>query len=96
MPLSVTQDVACWPDRPLLIQTGVGSSRVQANTCTACLFNTELFSGRMLLFVAGLPTSPNGLFQEQKRRTHLVIQVRSTKVVVPGLKPLPKAAAVLC
>ena len=75
MPFSLAEDVEQWPDRPVLVKSRDGSARVQANSGTACLFETELFTGRMLIFVAGLPTAPAGLFLGQKRRTHLIIQV---------------------
>ena len=75
MPFSLVEGIERWPDRPVLVKSGDGSARVQANSGTACLFETELFTGRMLIFIAGLPTAPAGLFEGQKRRTHLIIQV---------------------
>ena len=75
MPFNLAEDIERWPDRPVLVKSGDGSARVQANSGTACLFESELFTGRLLIFIAGLPTTPPGFFEGQKRRTHLIIQV---------------------
>ncbi len=53
------------------------SACIPINGSVPHTIETEAFKGRMLLWVAGLPSSPPGLFAGQKRRSHLVIQVLS-------------------
>jgi hypothetical protein len=69
------QQPAEWPDRPLLVRDAHSvCARVQANSGVPARFETDLFAGALLVYVDGLPSSPDW-FKDKRRRTHLVIQV---------------------
>lgn len=75
------------PDRPLLVrwrprldaQAGPRDHvprQLRCNVAAPFRFESELFEGRAVFWVKGLPSSPPDLFQGYKRTSCLVIQVR--------------------
>ena len=67
---------------PLVVRPANDScASIPINTGTPFPFETDAFKGQIWLWVAGLPSSPPGLFSGLKRRTHLVVQVL---ILVPG------------
>lgn len=49
------------------------------NTGEPFNFESSLFEGRALLYVAGLESTPKDLFQGKKRKTHLIVQGKFKK-----------------
>lgn len=45
------------------------------NTSTPISINSAVFKGHAVLWAAGLASTPAGMFQGQKRKTSLVVQV---------------------
>ena len=83
------------PDRPVLIhQADCATASVRANTSVPVPFQFELFSGQVLIYIAGLPSTPASLFKHQRRRTHLVIQVSHKVKVQQRLRHLCHTPAV--
>jgi len=85
--LPTMQEIKDSPDCPLLLrlkpdlpyQRTTDSSNprsIPINRSGSFAFETELFEGRAMLWVAGLPSSPAGLFKGRQRKTSLVVQGR--------------------
>ena len=51
------------------------SQPIHINSGAPHAFETDAFTGRVALWIAGLPDSPADLFSGKKRRSYLVIQV---------------------
>ena len=89
------EDYVASPDRPVLIhQADCATASVRANTGVPVPFQSELFSGQVLIYIAGLPSTPASLFKHQRRRTHLVIQVSHKVKVRQRLRHLCHTPAV--
>lgn len=66
-----------WPDRPLLLQSALSSSRGQVhrlNSAIPIYFDSDLFEGHAVLWAASLPSTPQHMFQGHKRKTSFVVQ----------------------
>ena len=57
---------------------GDACQAIPINSEEGCNFESELFLGRMVFFATGLPSSPADLFLGKKRKSWLMVQVRST------------------
>ena len=67
-----------WPDRPILMQAALSSQPAsihRINTSVPIHFESDLFEGHAVLWAADLPSTPDHMFQGQKRKTSLVVQV---------------------
>ncbi|KAK9804498.1 hypothetical protein WJX73_010880 [Symbiochloris irregularis] len=68
-----------WPDKPMIIKSAMPATHLmteRVNTGPAMPISTDLFTGTAKLWVAGLTTTPPGIFEGHKRRTMLVVQGR--------------------
>lgn len=83
----LVEDYINSPDRPLLVwwrprllaQGGTRGNvprQLRCNVVEPFRFESELFEGRAVLWVKGLPSSPPDLFRSLKRTSCLIIQVR--------------------
>ncbi|CAD7702563.1 unnamed protein product [Ostreobium quekettii] len=83
-------DYENWPDRPCLFALntsysgqratrGADPDKIRVNTGEPFHFESNLFKGQAVMWVAGLDSTPKGLFQGQRRVTHLAVQGRFKK-----------------
>lgn len=72
-----------WQDAPLLLRPralpqqivyGLDQGRIAVNTGRPIEFETDLFKGQAVIYVAGLASAPQGLFAGQRRRTAITVQ----------------------
>jgi hypothetical protein len=80
------KDFEGWPDRPLLQRLRpVDGARSTDDSDISCLrsntgrpmeVESNLFKGRMLLWTKGLKTTPEGLFDRQRRKSAITLQGR--------------------
>ncbi len=78
------QDFAGWPDAPVLLRMkplpyqvclqGGDPARLPLNGGQKIHFETDLFKGCCVMYVAGLHTSPAGLFAGKRRKTRITVQ----------------------
>ena len=67
-----------WPDKPLLIQSALAEEPARVDRVNSSLpipINTDVFEGCAIFWAAGLASTPEHMFQGQKRKTSLVVQV---------------------
>ncbi len=71
-------DVENWPDKPLLMQSSLDGQPAGVDRVNSSLpipMNTDVFQGSAMFWAAGLASTPEHMFQGQKRKTSLVVQV---------------------
>eukprot|EP00891_Asterochloris_glomerata_P002197 jgi/Astpho2/2197/Aster-03187 len=86
-PPPTPEDFSSWPDAPCLyrlrqvdgarlLDPELDPNKLESNTGEPIHFESDLFSGCAVLWTKGLPTTPEGLFQGQKRKSAITIQGR--------------------
>ena len=81
-------------ERSLVPQSAPGALRQRLVSASACgrgarrrriEFETDMFVGCVVIWVAGLPSAPPGLFKGQRRRTSIAVQAPSRAPPAPPL-----------
>ena len=66
------------PDKPLLMQSALAEEPARVDRVNSSLplpINNDVFEGWAIFWAAGLASTPEHMFQGQKRKTSLVVQV---------------------